>query len=55
MDPIRTRQILEACALGGGYVLGTSNSVANYIPLRNYLAMVDEGQRWNQQYFGPQA
>jgi uroporphyrinogen decarboxylase len=29
---------------GGGYCLGTGNSVANYIPLENYLAMVDEGR-----------
>lgn len=51
----RTRQILDACGPGGGYVLGTGNSVANYIPLRNYLAIVDEGQRWNRERFGPQA
>ncbi len=31
---------------GGGYCLGTGNSVANYIPLDNYLAMVDEGRRY---------
>lgn len=42
----RTRSVLAACMPGGGYVLGTGNSVANYIPLRNYLAMVDEGRRW---------
>jgi uroporphyrinogen decarboxylase len=51
----RTRQILDACGHGGGYVLGTGNSVANYLPLRNYLAMVDEGQRWNGEHFGSQA
>ena len=28
---------------GGGYCLGTGNSVTNYIPLDHYLAMVDEG------------
>lgn len=42
----RTRAVLTACMPGGGYVLGTGNSVANYVPLRNYLAMVDEGRRW---------
>lgn len=41
----RTREILAACMPGGGYALGTGNSVANYIPLRNYLAMLDEGRR----------
>jgi uroporphyrinogen decarboxylase len=39
----RVRQTLEVCQGGGGYCLGTGNSVANYIPLDNYLAMVDEG------------
>ena len=39
----RVRETLDACLPGGGYCLGTGNSVANYIPLDNYLAMVDEG------------
>lgn len=38
-----TRHVLESCMPGGGYALGTGNSVANYIPVRNYLAMLDEG------------
>jgi uroporphyrinogen decarboxylase len=42
----RVRETLDACMPGGGYVLGTGNSVANYIPLDNYLAMLDEGRRW---------
>jgi uroporphyrinogen decarboxylase len=42
----RVRDTLAACQNGGGYCLGTGNSVANYIPLRNYLAMVDEGRRF---------
>jgi uroporphyrinogen decarboxylase len=42
----RVRQVLHACMPGGGYVLGTGNSVANYIPVQNFLAMVDEGHRW---------
>jgi uroporphyrinogen decarboxylase len=39
------RDVLDACAPGGGYCLGTGNSVANYIKLENYLTMLDEGQR----------
>ncbi|MDI3548831.1 MAG: uroporphyrinogen decarboxylase [Halanaerobiales bacterium] len=39
----RTREVLEACMPGGGYALGTGNSVANYIPVNNFLAMLDEG------------
>ena len=37
---------LDACLPGGGYCLGTGNTVANYVPLDNYLAMVDEGRRY---------
>ena len=44
----RVRKTLEACMPGGGYCLGTGNSVANYIPLDNYLAMVDEGRLYSQ-------
>jgi len=40
----RTRKLIEDCAPGGGWALGTGNSVANYIPLRNYLAMLAEGR-----------
>lgn len=40
------RRTLDACMPGGGYVLGTGNSVANYIPLQNYLTMLDEGRKY---------
>ncbi len=40
----RVRETLDVCLPGGGYCLGTGNSVANYIPLDNYLALVDEGR-----------
>jgi uroporphyrinogen decarboxylase len=40
----RVRETLAACLPGGGYCLGTGNSVTNYIPLDNYLAMIDEGR-----------
>ena len=40
----RARHTLEECIPGGGYCLGTGNSVANYIPLDNYLTMLDEGR-----------
>jgi uroporphyrinogen decarboxylase len=42
----RVRDTLDRCLPGGGYVLGTGNSVTNYIPLDNYLAMLDEGRRY---------
>lgn len=43
----RARQTLDACFPGGGYCLGTGNSVANYIPLENYLALLDEGRKYH--------
>lgn len=42
----RVRETLTACMPGGGYCLGTGNSVANYIPLESYLTMLDEGRRF---------
>ena len=44
----RVRRSLDVCMDGGGYCLGTGNSVANYIPVDNYLAMLDEGRRWSR-------
>jgi len=40
-----TRFLIERCAPGGGWALGTGNSVANYIPLSNFLAMLEEGYK----------
>jgi len=49
----RTREILEVCGVKGmGYCLGTGNTAANYLPRQNYLAMLDEGHRWNREHFG---
>lgn len=42
----RVRDTLEVCLPGGGYCLGTGNTVANYVPVDNYLAMLDEGRRF---------
>lgn len=42
----RVRWTLERCMPGGGYCLGSGNSIANYVPLANYLAMLDEGRRF---------
>ena len=42
----RVRETLDICLPGGGYCLGTGNTVANYVPLDNYLAMLDEGRRY---------
>ena len=42
----RVRRTLSCCHPGGGYCLGTGNTVANYIPVENYLIMLDEGRRF---------
>ncbi len=41
----RVRATAEVCMPGGGWCLGTGNTPANYVPLDNYLAMIDEGRR----------
>jgi uroporphyrinogen decarboxylase len=49
----RVRRILDVCgAPGTGYCLGSGNSIVEYIPMENYLAMLEEGRRWNQEHFG---
>jgi len=40
------RGILEQCMPGGWFALGSGNSIANYIPLRNYFIMLQESRRW---------
>jgi len=47
-DDIRKRvsETLSLCMQKKGYCLGTGNTVANYIPLDNYLIMLDEGRRF---------
>ncbi|MFW6139549.1 MAG: uroporphyrinogen decarboxylase family protein, partial [Spirochaetota bacterium] len=43
----RVRKTLDVCMQGpGGYCLGTGNTVANYIPVENYLVMLDEGRKY---------
>ena len=39
------REIIRSAAPGGGYALGSGNSLANYIRPGNYLAMIDEGRK----------
>ena len=43
----RTGQILEACAPGGGYACGSGNSITNYVPTANFLAMLETIHRFN--------
>jgi len=41
----RVREVVAVCQPDGGFCLGSGNTVANYVPLDNYLAMLDEGRR----------
>jgi uroporphyrinogen decarboxylase len=45
VDEVRThtRLLIEKCAPGGGWALGSGNSIANYVPVENLLAMLEEG------------
>jgi uroporphyrinogen decarboxylase len=38
----RTRELIDICGAKGRFAVGAGNSVPSYIPLENYLAMVEE-------------
>jgi len=40
------RKVLDECMPGGRYALGSGNTISNYIPVENYLAMLEEGLSW---------
>jgi uroporphyrinogen decarboxylase len=40
------RALLREVAPGGGYCLGSSNTVPNYARLENYRAMLEEAWEW---------
>ncbi len=40
-----TRRCIDECLPGGGWALGSGNTIANYMPPGNFLAMLDEGRR----------
>ena len=37
-----TRRLMDVCGARGRYAVGSGNSVPSYVPVANYLAMVDE-------------
>jgi uroporphyrinogen decarboxylase len=41
----RTRALIEACGPRGRFAVGSGNSIPSYVPVRSYLAMVDEALR----------
>ena len=40
------RDILDTCMEGGRYALGSGNTVCNYVPVKNYLIMLQEAENW---------
>jgi len=38
----RTRQLIETCGAKGRFAVGSGNSIPTYVPVDNYLAMIDE-------------
>lgn len=40
-----TRRLVEECFADGHWALGSGNSITDYMPLENYLIMLDEGIR----------
>ena len=46
----RTREILEVCGTGGGFAIGSGNSVTNFCKIENYYAMLDETRKWNEEH-----
>ncbi len=39
---VYVREIIDECAPGGRFAIGSGNSIPDYIPVENYLTMVDE-------------
>lgn len=39
-------QTLEACFCSSRYVLGSGNSIPDYVPMENFIHMLESGYRW---------
>ena len=40
------RAILDSCKSGGRFAIGSGNTIANFIPLKNYAILLDEARCW---------
>lgn len=40
------KDILDICTQNGRYVCGSGNSICNYIPVEDYLIMLDVVSKW---------
>jgi uroporphyrinogen decarboxylase len=41
------RTILEQCMPGGRFAVGSGNSITNYVPVENYIVLLEETRRWS--------
>lgn len=41
----RVRRVIDDCSPGGRFAVGSGNSIPSYIPVENYLTMLDEALR----------
>jgi uroporphyrinogen decarboxylase len=48
----RTHDLMTICGARGRYAVGSGNSVPSYVPLENYLVMIDEAHRSNRERLG---
>jgi uroporphyrinogen decarboxylase len=46
----RTRFLLNVCGSRGRYAIGSGNSVPSYVPVENYLAMIDEAHAYTHNH-----
>lgn len=42
------KNIINECAVGGGYSLGSGNTITNYVKLENYLTMLKIGNKYGK-------
>jgi uroporphyrinogen decarboxylase len=48
----RVRNILRTCSLDGGYAFGSGNSLAKYVPVDNFIVMLEESRLFSHDNFG---
>ena len=46
----KTKKVLEICSKNGGYAMGTGNTPTNYMPVKNYLAMIEATNEFNGEH-----
>ena len=39
------REVIDQCSPGGRFAVGAGNSIPSYIPVENYLTLVEEASR----------